>query len=257
MEPRLSDFGNQVSRTIAADRSGRISARVKVRLLATVPLVSLFVNAAAGQQEFFPLAAPVKTIVDQYCVSCHDGDAKKGGMDLDSLSNESIDKHSDAWERVVRKLRTRQMPPIGKDRPEDPTYDEVVSALTSSLDHVAALNPNPGRTETFRRLNRTEYQNAIRDLLALDIDAAALLPKDDASHGFDNVDCRQSFSDAAESLHLRCAEDQPPGRRCARAPARRRHVSHSAGRHAGGACRRAAAGHARRRVDSLHVSARW
>src|SRR5207302_5296418 len=87
----------------------------------------------------------------------------------------------------VRKLRARQMPPIGKNRPEERTYQEVVSWLAASLDREAARHPNPGRTETFRRLNRTEYQNAIRDLLALEIDSAALLPKDDASHGFDNV----------------------------------------------------------------------
>ena len=76
---------------------------------------------------------------------------------------------------------------MGKERPTDKSFDEVVAKLASTLDRAAAKNPNPGRTETFRRLNRTEYQNAIRDLLALDIAAAALLPKDDASHGFDNV----------------------------------------------------------------------
>src|SRR5206468_10107741 len=111
---------------------------------------------------------------------------KKGGLDLDSLSREDVTQQPDVWERVVRKLRARQMPPMGKDRPEERTYDEVVSRLASSLDRAAAKHPNPGRTETFRRLNRTEYQNAIRDLLALEIDASALLPKDDVSHGFDN-----------------------------------------------------------------------
>src|SRR5206468_12760857 len=90
-------------------------------------------------------------------------------------------------ERVVRKLRARQMPPMGKDRPDERAYDAVVSELSSTLDRAATKHPNPGRTETFRRLNRTEYHNAIRDLLALDIDAVALLPKDDVSHGFDNV----------------------------------------------------------------------
>src|SRR5207248_3256369 len=72
-------------------------------------------------------------------------------------------------------------------RPDEKTYDDLVSHLETLLDRAAAANPNPGRTETFRRLNRTEYQNAIRDLLSLDIDAASLLPKDDASYGFDNV----------------------------------------------------------------------
>ena len=79
------------------------------------------------------------------------------------------------------------MPPPGRPRPDEATYDSVVSYLETSLDRAAAAHPNPGRTDTFRRLNRTEYQNAIRDLLALDVDVSALLPKDDVSHGFDNV----------------------------------------------------------------------
>src|SRR5262249_56358495 len=85
------------------------------------------------------------------------------------------------------KLRRRMMPPPGRPRPDERTYDLLVSDLEKSLDRAAAANPNPGRTETFRRLNRTEYQNAIRDLLGLDVDVTALLPKDDASYGFDNV----------------------------------------------------------------------
>jgi len=112
---------------------------------------------------------------------------KKGGLDLERILGNDVTQHTKEWEQVVRKLRTRQMPPIGKARPADKEYDEVVAKLTSVLDREAARNLNPGRTETFRRLNRTEYQNAIRDLLALDIDAAALLPKDESSHGFDNV----------------------------------------------------------------------
>ena len=131
--------------------------------------------------------APVASVVSKYCVSCHDADVKKGGLDLERLSREDVTTHPGDWEQVIRKMRARQMPPIGKERPTDKAYDEVVAKLSSSLDLAAAKNPNPGRTETFRRLNRTEYQNAIRDLLALDIDATALLPKDDASHGFDNV----------------------------------------------------------------------
>ncbi len=112
---------------------------------------------------------------------------KKGDLDLESLSRDDVAPHSAQWEHVVRKLRARQMPPVGKDRPSDKSYDEVIGDLTSLLDHVSAKHPNPGRTETFRRLNRTEYQNAIRDLLALDVNAAELLPKDDATLGFDNV----------------------------------------------------------------------
>src|SRR5215218_5736424 len=79
------------------------------------------------------------------------------------------------------------MPPAGKARPSDSAYDAVTATLETALDQSAAAHPNPGRTDTIRRLTRTEYQNAVRDLLHLDIDAAALLPADDAGHGFDNV----------------------------------------------------------------------
>src|SRR5207249_5925262 len=98
-----------------------------------------------------------------------------------------VGRHPQVWEKVVRRLRARQMPPAGRKRPDEDTYGAVVSQLENVLDRAAAERPNPGRTDTIRRLTRTEYQNAIRDLLALDIDAASLLPADEASHGFDNV----------------------------------------------------------------------
>lgn len=133
------------------------------------------------------LPAPVKTAVGRYCIDCHDGAVSKGNLDLEKLLTGNLTGHSAEWERVVRKMAARQMPPVGKDRPSEKEYDQLVAKLASSLDKVSSRNPDPGRTDTFRRLNRTEYQNAIRDLLGLEIDAAALLPKDDASHGFDNV----------------------------------------------------------------------
>jgi len=132
-------------------------------------------------------SSPVRSVLSQYCVECHDSDVKKGGLDLDLISRDDLSRHSGDWERVIRRLRTRQMPPIGKDRPSERVYEELARALSASMDAIAAKNPDPGRTETFRRLNRTEYQNAIRDLLGLEVDAAALLPKDESSHGFDNI----------------------------------------------------------------------
>ncbi|PYM12056.1 MAG: hypothetical protein DME18_12385 [Verrucomicrobia bacterium] len=112
---------------------------------------------------------------------------KKGNLDLDSIRMEDVTKHPEVWEKVVRKLRARQMPPMEKPRPEESTYEKIVARLSDALDRAAAQHPDPGRTETLRRLNRTEYENVIRDLLALEIDASELLPKDDASRGFDNV----------------------------------------------------------------------
>jgi hypothetical protein len=95
--------------------------------------------------------------------------------------------NAEVWENVVRKIRGRMMPPPGMPRPDEATYDALATDLEGALDRAAAERPNPGRTETFRRLTRVEYRNAIRDILALDIDVSSLLPKDDASHGFDNV----------------------------------------------------------------------
>ena len=134
-------------------------------------------------------AVPNETakVVKKYCYDCHDREVQKGSLNLEALVGVRVDENGDAWEKVIRKVNSRQMPPIGKPRPNEKTYHEVIGELATALDIIAAKNPNPGRTETFRRLNRTEYQNAIRDLLGVEIDATALLPKDEASHGFDNV----------------------------------------------------------------------
>src|SRR5439155_13067298 len=159
--------------------------------LCWMPVLLLACRSIGGQQpgarSSFAAGSPVTAVVNNYCVTCHDSEVKKGGLDLDSISHQELTSHPDTWERVIRKLRARQMPPAGKKRPDERTYDVTVAQLASSLDRAAAKHPNPGRTETFRRLNRAEYRNSIRDLLALEIDAAALLPKDDLSHGFDNV----------------------------------------------------------------------
>jgi hypothetical protein len=125
--------------------------------------------------------------VQQNCLDCHDKDTRKGNLELEGLDPAQLGQQSEIWEKVARRLRTRQMPPPDKKRPDEATYQKVLLPLESALDSAAAQHPNPGRTDALRRLNRTEYQNAIRDLLALDIDAAALLPKDESGHGFDNV----------------------------------------------------------------------
>ena len=158
-------------------------------------LVGGFAGSGRAQQQTAPPSSPeiskgreaIRRFVNLYCVECHNGDDKAGGLDLDAIGSEDVNRHPEAWEKVVRRLVARQMPPEGALRPKERTYDSVVSSLAGSLDRAAAEHPDPGRTDTFRRLNRTEYQNAIRDLLALDIDATALLPADESSHGFDNV----------------------------------------------------------------------
>ena len=129
----------------------------------------------------------VQAAVARYCVDCHGKDVSKAGLNLEKLLADDLARHSDAWEKVIRRLRARHMPPIGKPRPDEKSFEAIIAALEQPLDRAAAAKPTPGRTDTVRRLNRTEYQNAVRDLLALEVDAAALLPPDEASHGFDNI----------------------------------------------------------------------
>jgi len=138
------------------------------------------------QAQQTPPVSPA-SLVDEYCLSCHDKDHEKGGLVLETVMAHDVSQHPDVWEKVVRKLRARQMPPVGKERPDNAVYDAVIASLEASLDRAAAAHPNPGRTATIRRLTRTEYKNAIRDLLALDVEVRTLLPADESSYGFDNV----------------------------------------------------------------------
>lgn len=126
-------------------------------------------------------------LIQRYCYDCHDTVSDKGDLDLETLQGSPIENHPDAWERVIRKLDERQMPPIGKDRPDNETFDLLVAELAQQLDTHAESQPNPGRTQTLRRLTRTEYQNVVRDLLGVRINATDLLPRDESSHGFDNI----------------------------------------------------------------------
>jgi mono/diheme cytochrome c family protein len=130
--------------------------------------------------------APSRALIDTYCIGCHNQRAKIGGLALDTLDLADVGEHAEVWEEAVRKLRGRLMPPPGGRQPAQAEIDAFVASLEGALDRAAAAQPNPGRV-ALHRLNRAEYANAIEDLLALRIDAAALLPKDDEADGFDNV----------------------------------------------------------------------
>src|ERR1700730_10949516 len=150
-----------------------------------------FVGAPTAQQESVrpspSTEPPYGAAVSPYCLPCHNNRTKSGGLELDAIVTAEPAAHWEAWEKVVRKLRARQMPPPGARRPDEATYTAALSSLEAALDGLSAAAPNPGRTDTFRRLNRTEYHNAIRDLVALDFDATAQLPSDSSGYGFDNV----------------------------------------------------------------------
>ena len=132
-------------------------------------------------------AAEQQALLNRYCAGCHSEKTKQGNFVLTTLDVGNVGSDAERWELVVRKLRARSMPPAGRLRPTEAAYDGLVAHLETSLDRVGAANPDPGRTDTFRRLNRTEYQNAIRDLLDVEIDVETMLPSDDSSHGFDNI----------------------------------------------------------------------
>jgi mono/diheme cytochrome c family protein len=131
--------------------------------------------------------APYRALVSTYCLSCHNSKMKAGKLELEALNTQDLAAQHEVWEKVVLKLRAHQMPPLGARQPDQAAHAAALTSLEAALDSLSAASPNPGRTDTFRRLNRTEYRNAIRDLLALDIDPAALLPSDSASYGFDNL----------------------------------------------------------------------
>jgi hypothetical protein len=124
--------------------------------------------------------------MNQYCAGCHNQDDNAGGMALDKLDFEKVGKDAAVWERVVRKVRTGMMPPSGQPRPARAALDSFAAELETRLDKAAAANPNLG-TLALHRLNRTEYANVIRDLLAIDVDVSTMLPSDDSNEGFDNI----------------------------------------------------------------------
>ncbi len=143
-------------------------------------------GAGAGQGVAGAVSAE-RALVDRYCVTCHNDRLRTGGFSFDAIDIDDVAAHSEAFEKVVRKLRAGAMPPRPRPRPDQDIYDAFRARIERELDRAAASNPNPGRTETFHRLSRTEYRNAVRDLLALDADVDQLLPADDTSYGFDNI----------------------------------------------------------------------
>ena len=147
------------------------------------------VSARVGQAPATsPEAAEAsRTVIRRYCVACHNGRTLTAGLALDDVDLTRVGDHAELWEEVVRKLRAGLMPPAGRPRPDEATYDRVATWLETELDAAAAARPNPGRTQTFHRLNRAEYRNAVRDVLGVTVDVEELLPADSASYGFDNI----------------------------------------------------------------------
>jgi hypothetical protein len=184
----------------------------------------------------------VTKLMDRYCVDCHDGAESAAGLNLKdfntsvAVSSKSWDTAT--WEKIVKRLAARQMPPADAERPSDAEYQTVLTVMESVLDRAVEELPRPGRTDSVRRLNRTEYRNAIRDLLAVDVDVDSLLPADQLSHGFDNVTVGElsplllgRYITAAEKISRRAVGglEKSPGGITVRLPADRTQDAHVEG----------------------------
>jgi hypothetical protein len=150
---------------------------VAVSLLSVTPVFGATPQASLSAQ---------RAMLDHYCVTCHNQKAKTANLTFDTMDLAQVGKDAEVWERAVRKLRGGMMPPPGMPRPDAATVNSFVTFLEASLDRAALAAPNPG-TVSLHRLNRAEYQNAMKDVLGVDVDAAALLPRDDVSNGLDNI----------------------------------------------------------------------
>jgi Protein of unknown function (DUF1592)/Protein of unknown function (DUF1588)/Protein of unknown function (DUF1587)/Protein of unknown function (DUF1585)/Protein of unknown function (DUF1595)/Cytochrome C oxidase, cbb3-type, subunit III len=175
--------------TKGTGQTTRVTRSASIEFILCV-FVFFFVLLVAGSR--FCWAAPgqpgeqYRSILNQYCVSCHNERTKTAGLMFDKMDITNVAAGAEIWEKAVRKLRVGMMPPQGAPQPDPAEREALISWLTTELDNSAAAHPNPGRP-LLRRLNRTEYGNAIRDLLDLEIDPATLLPPDDAAYGFDNI----------------------------------------------------------------------
>jgi len=166
-------------------------------LLASVALTLAGVPLAARLQTSATSTPGPREVLNQYCVTCHSARVKTAGLDLETLSLESPGANAETWEKIIAKLRAGSMPPPGRPRPDKATYRAVASRMEQEVDRAWLLKPDPGRMAAVHRLNRVEYNNAIRDLLAIDVDVKPLLPGDETADG--------SFDNFADSLSISTA----------------------------------------------------
>jgi mono/diheme cytochrome c family protein len=178
--------------------------------IASAGYVSTRAQAPAAQAPVAQDVSPASpgaahgALLQKYCATCHNDRMKAGGLAFSALDLASLSKDAEAWEQVVRKVRTGAMPPVGRPRPDAAAAHSLVTYLETELDRAALATPNPGRP-SLQRLNRAEYRNAVRDLLAVEIDAASMLPADVAGHGFDNNAAALTLSSALTERYLGAA----------------------------------------------------
>ena len=153
-------------------------------------VVAMTSGGSALAQTTSAPGTPERMMFSDYCVVCHNDMRVTGGLSLEhvDLSRLAVDAdETEVWENIARKLRTRAMPPPGRQRPSESQYEAVAARVETEIDAAAEAAPNPGRRPAVHRLNRAEYTNTIRDLFALQVDGSVLLPADDSGYGFDNI----------------------------------------------------------------------
>ena len=172
-----------------------------IQLLAVVS--PLLLSSTSGAQSAGEL---LNTTINQYCLACHNDSLSTADVSFQNLDLSEVANHGALQEKVLSQLRNRRMPPMEMPKPSEAVYNELVSWLESEIDELAATAPNPGRTDTFHRINRAEYANSVRDLLDIDVDVEELLPADDIdAYGFDNMADVLTVSPALMERYLSAA----------------------------------------------------
>src|SRR5438309_8665187 len=181
--------------------------------VAVAALLPLFALRGHAQTPTPPLQMnqQASATVAKYCATCHSARIQTAGLVLDQEAIDRVPANAERWEKVIRKLEARSMPPPGAPRPDAATYDALKGYLVTQLDQAAAAAPNPGKLPLLHRLTRTEYQNAVRDLLAVEalpkeMDYSLLLPPDNSNSGFDNLADLLFVSPTAMESYLGAAE---------------------------------------------------
>ncbi|HEX7793013.1 MAG TPA: DUF1592 domain-containing protein [Vicinamibacterales bacterium] len=186
-----------------------------IALLSGIWLVAVAGATRADATQQPPVASAASTpgaanraVAEKYCFGCHNEKLKTAGLALDTLDFDHVSANPEIWEKVIARLRAGSMPPPGRPRPDAATYHAVAISLEQDIDRAWAAHPNPGRIAAVHRLNRAEYNNAIRDLLALDVDVKPLLPGDETADGsFDNFAGSLSISATHLNRYLSVARE--------------------------------------------------
>ena len=178
-------------------------------ILCCLFLAAVVVNTTSAQEQSTTggnTPDSYRATLDRFCVTCHNGTLKTANMEIDKLDVNDISQNPERWEKVLLRLQTRSMPPVGMPRPEQDFYASFSSYLTTELDELAARTPNAGRTVTAHRLNRIEYANAVRDLLDMQVDSTAMLPPDNSGE-FDNLGDLLSVSNVLMEKYMLAARE--------------------------------------------------